>query len=166
MPRGGVAVDLSLRFWSKVQKADGCWIWTARRNAHGYGVVRYKGASCLAHRAIWEHTHGPIPHDRCVLHRCDNPACVRLDHLWLGTQIENIEDRVQKKRSRGGRVGPKKPARLCGTANPMTKLSDAAIETIARRLDAGEKLKPLAEEFHVSVSLISLIRQGHRRKAQ
>ncbi len=104
------------RFWAKVRpEAEGCWMWTAAKNWSGYGTF---GLSCsrktiMAHRYSWELHYGPLPkdtakyvHGTCVLHKCDTPACVRPDHLFLGTQQENIADRHTKQRdARGSRAG-------------------------------------------------------------
>lgn len=96
------------RFWRKVRKSeepDGCWIWIASRRFHGYGQIAPAGVigkPVPAHRASWEMHFGPIPDGLCVCHRCDVPACVRPDHLFLGTKKDNSEDMVAKGRSTAG----------------------------------------------------------------
>jgi len=72
-----------------------CQEWTGRRNRDGYGIQGHK----LAHRVAWETAHGPIPDGLCVLHRCDNPPCVDVEHLFLGTRADNAADRNAKGRS-------------------------------------------------------------------
>ena len=86
------------RFWAKVCKTNGCWTWTASKNPHGYGQIRLSGKLTLAHRVSWTIHNGVIPEGLFVLHICDNPPCVRPDHLFLGTQKDNIRDAVAKKR--------------------------------------------------------------------
>jgi hypothetical protein len=91
------------RFQSKVQKDEktGCLVWTGAKTFNGYGTFYINGKMCRAHRVIWEHENGPIPDGRNVLHDCpcgDNPACVNIDHLWLGTQSDNINDMIIKDR--------------------------------------------------------------------
>jgi hypothetical protein len=89
------------RFWSKVRITPGCWVWTANKINKGYGVVGPGGCQeyILSHRASWQLHNGEIPDGLCVLHRCDNPACVNPDHLWLGTHQHNMLDKCAKGRS-------------------------------------------------------------------
>jgi hypothetical protein len=91
------------RFWSKVDRTGDCWLWVAHRNAQGYGQFAtggHHGAQVSAHRFAWELTNGPVPDGMFVLHHCDNPPCVRPDHLFLGTQRDNVLDAWSKGRHR------------------------------------------------------------------
>lgn len=91
----------------RVQKSDGCWLWTGHRDKNGYGRLRAdkqedetKGRLTRAPRMSWEMHFGPIPLGLDVFHTCDRPPCVRPDHLYLGTVIDNgrdIRERHQKK---------------------------------------------------------------------
>lgn len=92
----GKPQPIAPRFWSKVHITDGCWLWTgALRNGYGrFGSRPFK----YAHRVSWELANGPTG-DLKVLHRCDNPRCVRPDHLFLGTQLDNMRDRSAKGRT-------------------------------------------------------------------
>lgn len=91
--------SISKRFWSHVDKTDGCWLWTgADKGALGHGRFYVKGKRTKVHRFSWELANGPIPPGLFVLHRCDNGACVRPDHLFLGTQADNIRDMDSKGR--------------------------------------------------------------------
>ena len=105
--KGGVKLSVAERFWSKVRRTDGCWLWTASvSKAGGYGLLRVNGATRTTHRISWEIAYGPIPVGLSVLHRCDVPACVRPSHLFLGTQQDNLRDMHSKGRGRGpGRAG-------------------------------------------------------------
>lgn len=84
------------RFWSKVRKTAYCWLWTASCRDTGYGQIRVNKRSVKAHRFSWELANGPIPLGLCVLHKCDTPACVRPDHLFIGTQQDNMKDMHNK----------------------------------------------------------------------
>ena len=84
-------VKLEDRFWDNVLKSDGCWEWTAATNADGYGRIWADGEACGAHRVSWKLNSGDIPEGMHVLHSCDNPKCVRPDHLFLGDQQANSE---------------------------------------------------------------------------
>lgn len=90
-------------FWAKVNKAGECWNWTACVTELGYGKFGAGTRGWVrAHRFSWELHNGPIPAGMSVLHRCDNPACVRPDHLFLGSIAENSRDMVAKGRSSRG----------------------------------------------------------------
>lgn len=91
-------LSLEQRFWNKVQKTDGCWIWTGYRNKAGYGMFMMPDRVHLAHRVAWMFAYGAIPEGMQVCHHCDNPACVRPDMLFLGTNADNQRDSVRKGR--------------------------------------------------------------------
>src|SRR3990167_10376201 len=91
-----------IRFWNKVNKTNSCWLWIASKFHDGYGQFRHEGSMKLAHRISYELHYGPIPDELCVCHICDVPSCVNPEHLFLGTQQENMEDKVKKGRARGG----------------------------------------------------------------
>jgi hypothetical protein len=91
-------------FWRKVHRTPGCWPWGAARFASKYGMFStgwgpYR-RTYRAHRFVWELIHGRIPDGMCVLHRCDNPPCVRPDHLFLGTNQDHTDDMLAKGRHR------------------------------------------------------------------
>lgn len=75
-----------------------CLIWQGARTPEGYGRIKIDGRFIAAHRVHWERAHGPIPAGLLVLHLCDRPACVNVDHLVLGTQRSNMFDRHRKSR--------------------------------------------------------------------
>ncbi len=88
------------RFWNSVNKTDYCWLWTGVLK-EGYGVCGSKIENTnLAHRVSWILKNGSIPEGLFVCHRCDNPPCVNPDHLFLGTNRDNMRDAVSK-----GRIG-------------------------------------------------------------
>src|SRR5580765_4132099 len=148
MPRTD-RTPLKERFYSKFigEPNSGCWLWTAAVLKDGYGHIAAGGRHGMylqAHRASWEIHRGPIPPGVCVLHKCDTPSCVNPDHLFLGTQLENIADRHAKGRSRAPR-----------------KLTAGALKEIRARVVAGETRRDLAEEFGVDPSTVSRAISGN-----
>src|SRR5688500_9072371 len=96
---------LNERLWAKTMQTPDCWLWPGRLDRCGYGTLGDgKKGNMLAHRAAWIVTHGPIPDGMKVCHKCDNPRCVRPDHLFLGTQHDNIMDCRAKGRDRWSRA--------------------------------------------------------------
>ena len=88
------------KFMRKVVVAgNGCWEWNGYINDSGYGRYRLKNKKTLAHRAAWLLLRGPIPNDLLVLHHCDNPKCVNPDHLYLGTNGDNMRDCARRGRN-------------------------------------------------------------------
>jgi hypothetical protein len=99
---------LHIRFWENVEKTEGnkCWIWNGSKDLAGYGKLSVGGQGnkydIRAHRLSYEMRFGPITGDNVICHTCDNPSCVNPNHLFEGTQKENMKDM-----SRKGRVNPK-----------------------------------------------------------
>jgi hypothetical protein len=122
------------RFWAKVQKGDGCWLWTGGKFRRGYGAFKRRGPDGRfqqqkAHRVSYEWLVGPVPDGLCVLHTCDNPPCVNPAHLFLGTNLDNSEDRRVKGRSRNGYMGQTH----CKHGHPLNEGN----YSLRRRADGG-----------------------------
>ncbi len=139
------------RFWEKVQKTDKCWEWTASLGSRGYGQFMVStGNITKAHRMAWKLTYGEIPDKMEVLHNCDNPICCRPDHLFLGTQIDNINDMVRKKRN-GFKSQP-------GETNGNHKYTTEQVLAIREKLHLGLPGRQISRELNVPEDIISLIK--------
>jgi hypothetical protein len=84
---------------------SGCLLWEGAVSRYGYGHIRRGGKDIVLHRMVWEEANGPIPDDLHVLHNCDVPACVNLNHLRLGTRSDNMTDIVVRGRHTSNRLG-------------------------------------------------------------
>lgn len=146
------SIPLKIRFWKFVDKSQGCWLWTGVRNNVGYGRINPGGGSkryASAHRISWLLAHGQSPpRGMCVLHRCDNRLCVNPDHLFLGTNSENMADMVGK-----GRAAK-------GEKNVHAKLTLEQVRHIRRSKSEGAKVSALAKQFGVTQATIYYIVSG------
>lgn len=152
-------------FWNRVNKEGSipthmphlgqCWEWTGTHHRQGYGYTWTRDKYILSHRYVWIITNGEIPDDLKVLHKCDNPCCVRPSHLFLGTQLDNMKDRKQKNRH----------AQLIGELNPNCKVTDVQVGEIRRRYAMGNVLyKDIAKDMGISISTVGKIVTGKHIK--
>lgn len=123
-----------------------CWLWLGAKNKNGYGVFSSK----LAHRLSWSFFNGTIPTNLCVLHKCDVRNCVNPDHLFLGTQQENISDMISKGRQ-------KFLTHTCGVKHWNSLLTKEEVKEIRTERSNGARILWLAKKFNVSSATISRI---------
>lgn len=146
------------KFWAHVphRPADGCWLWSGSIS-NGYGVLCLPtGKWGRATRMAWEiYTGRPPPSGVFVCHRCDNPPCVRREHLFLGGPADNNLDAARKGRLR-------LPPTARGAENSQSKLDDAAVLQIFERATRGESCTLLGRAFGVSERTARNIRDGRR----
>lgn len=139
------------RFWEKVNKTEICWEWMGYRDRTGYGSFGYAHQhNKMAHRYSWEIHFGEIPQGLKVLHHCDNPPCVRPDHLFVGTQIDNINDMMSKGR------------KAVGVDSGVAKLTEDQVKYILNYPWRRKLHKELAAELGVAVTTVNHVR---RRKS-
>jgi hypothetical protein len=132
---------LRLSFWSRVKKGPGCWEWQGGRFdlRGGYGCISISRKNHLAHRVSYEWNIGAIPRGLWVLHKCDNPPCVRPDHLFLGNQAANMADAKAK-----GRL--------------HTKFCAADIRAMRAALAAGADYRSVMSRFGISKAWLWRVR--------
>ena len=120
---GKVTRSISARFWEKVKKTSSCWLWIGNKNKKGYGRFWLQGRNESAQRVSWALVFGRFNRRLYILHKCDNPSCVKPTHLFLGTLADNIVDRENKNRS------------AKGERNGNSKLTIAKVKLIRQSAD-------------------------------
>lgn len=137
-----------------------CWEWMAARYGNRtsvlgkfYGGFRFRGAAWLAHRVSYTITHGEIPEGKDVLHTCDNPPCVRPDHLVVGTHLDNMRDSIRK-----GRHKPPPVSHKVGSDKANAKLNESQVYEM-RRLSAeqGMSRKMLGKIYNIHPTNVGVI---------
>jgi hypothetical protein len=130
------------RFWSRVRKTSGCWLWTGATNNHGYGIF-HSPIGRLAHRYSWFLHTGQAPVN-VILHSCDTPLCVRPQHLRLGSQSENMRDALMRNRGHG-----------------RSKLTPDKVNAIRAAIAAGNiSLRNIGKDFGITKAAVAHIKYG------
>jgi hypothetical protein len=128
---------------------SGCLLWTAGADRQGYGLFHCyndgKRGLKRAHRMAWELVNGPISPGQVVLHRCDTPSCVNVDHLSIGTVSDNNADMLRKGRGRAH----------SGESHYKTRISSVDVASIRRRCAAGESQSSVGRSYGLSQPTIS-----------
>lgn len=135
---------------------SGCWLWIGSVHKDGRGRIKARGRTLTASRASYEAAYGDIQNGLHVCHRCDNPACVNPEHLFLGTHSDNMAD--MKRKGRAHRFAGERR----GNGNPNAKLTPEAVTAIRTRLAAGDGARSLASEFGVHARTVMDIKTGRR----
>jgi len=141
------------RFWSKVNKSGECWKWVGAIFSADkpYGQFTIQGdVSVRAHRVSWSISNGRIPDGMHICHRCDNPPCVRPDHLFLGTDLDNVRDMIAKGRMR----------KAGGEGHPKARLNDVAVRAIRHMYRRGVTTERIAAAYGMSETAIRYAARG------
>lgn len=140
-------VSLQERFLAYVQQGPGCWEWTGNRDPRGYGRIGMNGKPILAHRMSWMLFRHDITADQHVCHHCDNPSCVKPEHLFLGDAAMNCADKIAKNRMKYGVSR--------GTAHGCSKLTEDQVREIRSSTGAS---RIVAEKYGISGRTVREIR--------
>lgn len=149
-------IELSLKhlgyFLSKIggcQENSQCWSWMGAISSNGYGkfscYVRGSFYCASAHRLAYQYLVGDIPFGMYVLHKCDNPGCVNPEHLFIGTPLDNMRDKVAKGRQQRG------------STHPNSKLTEEQVVDIRTRVACGENRKEIAKSYAIAKSTVDCI---------
>jgi hypothetical protein len=141
-------LDFEKRVLTKIViDKNNCWEFSKGKNYGGYGISTLEHKQMLVHRASYKYHFGSIPEGLHILHRCDNPPCCNPDHLFAGTNLDNIRDKMEKGRQKGNKGGD----------HPESKLKETDVINIFL---SSESIKELAKQYNVEPCTISNIRNS------
>ena len=153
------------RFLPNVDRSGACWLWKGTTDKDGYGVLTSSRRQLRAHRVAYEFAFDESPGNMCVCHRCDNRRCVRPDHLFLGTNADNVADMMHKGRHsaasgdlNGSRTKPGNLRR--GSAHGIAKLNEGDVRSIRNEIALGKSQASLARKHGVNADTIHKIATG------
>ena len=143
-------IDIKKRFEDnkQIDFLTQCHNFLGFKTRQGYGKIKYKGKPYLAHRLFWILNKGELQENKCVLHHCDNPSCFNLDHLFVGTNADNVADKVAKNRQY-------RPLKGKDHLRPMAKLTEDQVMEIKSLLKRGYSQADIHRDFKVSRQMIS-----------
>ena len=165
------------RFFSKFQKSEGCWNWQGSKNDAGYGLLGHK----YAHRMAWQISNNQlIPKKMVICHHCDNPSCVNPNHLFIGTQKDNMQDMIKKnrqiKKDNNGEKNPMfgkshsieakikmskaKKDKYVGSNHPRATITEETVKKIKQMRQDGLTRKHISEQLNVSFHVVGNIIYG------
>lgn len=155
-------IPASERLMRHIRRDNDCWIWTGAKTTSGYGQsMDDNQKTIMAHRLSYQLFKEPITDGLFVLHKCDVPLCVNPDHLFLGTQKDNMTDMTVKNRRATG-DSLKLPSQI-GEENNAAKTSWDEVKTIREEYQSGSRIKTLCQKHpHLTQSTISLIVNNKR----
>jgi hypothetical protein len=149
--RGNYDEEAKLRFMENIKiSLSGCWEWTKSKHRQGYGNFMYKMKHCLAHRVAWLLFKGVLKEKDVICHKCDNTSCVNPDHLFLGTQKDNMKDMFLKHRKDHK-----------GIKHPKHRLTEQEFLEIRKLINEGLTQEVIAQKFKITNSQVGSIK--HRR---
>lgn len=159
---------LQQRFWEKVNKTEGCWNWIGKINKYGYGKIWFEKKERFSHRISYLFKNGSFDESLFVLHKCDNRRCVNPDHLFLGTQADNMRDMCAKKRHWS-------PKNFKGEKNPFfgkshtQEVKNCLANKFAKHFQITKpdgaiielsNLRKFARENNLNIGQLSMLRRG------
>ena len=134
-----------------VRDVSGCVLWTGTATPCGYGRMSMNRRRLLTHRAVFELHNGPIPTGMCICHKCDTPACCNIDHLFMGTMQDNMDDRGAKGRNRVG----------IGEKQHLAVLTEELVRDIRKRSAEGEACLHISRSLKVGNNTVWNVIKGN-----